>query len=60
MSKIVWRVKLTNSFFCSLAIRQAIAKSLVAYYQKCEYTTAFKPSPVIGLFTSEQKNTSTG
>ena len=57
--KLCDKVKLTNYFFCSSAIRQAIAKSLVAYYQKCEYnayadhcfiwygipkTAAYKPS----------------
>ena len=40
---VTWcgKVKLTNYFFFSLAIRQAIAKSLVAYYQKCEYTATY-------------------
>ena len=35
------KVKLTNYFFFPLAIRQAIAKSLVAYYQKCEYPATY-------------------
>ena len=66
------KVKLTHYFFCSSAIRQAIAKSLVAYYQKCEYNAyadalfgmgyrklLLISPPVIGLFTSKQKYTST-
>lgn len=41
--KCPWLKVVTGIFFLFTAIRQAISKALVAYYQKCEYSsTLFK------------------